>query len=633
MAHRRMGLILGIVLATCASGGGVVAAAAKKSSAAAAISAANAAALREQIDRSCLAAVLPLIDSSDGRLTDAARAAYVKWAEDLVLRELAKENQTIPTDCLAEVRADPVLRDAVFAAVYPPDPSILQNYSYLRAELGPAFMSRYRPLVLAAAVGKRAKGDEADAAVVDVTGIEPAPAPTGAKAEKAAAQVDQTAQYLKTSGVAALQVWQDPARQHALASYLQSHGVDAKLAAQAEEPKQLGGLLKRAMVQLGQRPEARSPKPTTSQWLRHLATVFESTPSSVPTIKGGHVLSWPLFPMDKAPWPLLVPLLRPVPLDEAQYIWETFEGQHGPDRYHTYGPYRNATAAMPYELQPSKWHWEAWPDRIAHGGECVSISIGTVDLYSSLCKPAVHAGQPGHANLIAFKRDNGDWYADIEQAFAGGPDVTFAQWYFNEDPGSGIRFRKLYNWAGSEYHLGLALGMNVGLSSYMDTRIIANIYKAMNADQKHALGAKLLTQGLAVNPYNPELWYRLAQLSPDARTGVALAKAAVAKQGPTEAEGVDAPRQVSLENFVEEEHSKPVNAAMTRYWRTVEQFVVRLGVLNNPVPADDAEGREIYAFLQGVPGMKAEDLAAYTARFGPPTVALPASKKKGAAKG
>ena len=56
--------------------------------------------------------------------------------------------------------------------------------------------------------------------------------------------------------------------------------------------------------------------------------------------------------------------------------------------------------------------------------------------------------------------------------------------------------------------------------------------------------------------------------------------------------------QVSLENFVEEDHPKPVNAAMTRYWRTVEEFVVRFGVLNNPLPADEQLG-ELIARFQG----------------------------------
>jgi hypothetical protein len=596
---------------------------AKKASADAAAAAAAAMA-RNVVDSDCLATVGPLLEAADGKLTPDVRSVYLGWAQRRVMRDLSEANQSIPEDCLAEVRADAEVRDAMFGVVFPPDPSILQNYAHLRSELGVAFTRKYRGLVIATAVGKRVKGEETDSAVLDVTGLAPPPA-KGAKAEKSAKLVDCLADFLKTNQFTALQVYQDPARQQQLATYLKSHDVDAGLITKAQQPNGLGGFLKEAMVRLGQRPAARQPAPSIAAWLQYLASIYEATPSSTPTLKGGRVLSWPLFPIDKAPWPLLMPLARPVPLDEARYIWETFQGQHGPDRYHTYGPYRSAAAALPYELQPSPWHWQAWPDRIFHGGECVSISIGTVDLYSSLCKPAVHAGQPGHANLISFQWTDQTWMAEIEQAFAGGPNVTFAQWYFNQDPGTGIRFRKLYNWAGAEYHLGLALGMNLSLQSYTDTRIAANLFSAMSAERKQTLGARVLSHARDTNPFDPEIWYRLAMQTPDAEHGLALAKAA-ATHDPGGLD--DEPRNVTLEQFEEVEHSKPVNAAMIKYWRTLEEFVARYGILRNPVPANDAEGREVYAFLQSVPGIKAEDLTAYTARFGPPATPVPAAKKK-----
>ena len=144
------------------------------------------------------------------------------------------------------------------------------------------------------------------------------------------------------------------------------------------------------MILLGQRPNARDPKPDTESWLRYLVSIYEATPSSVPTVDG-KVKSWPLFPLSEAPWPLLMPLAHAVPLSEAEYIGKGYQGEHGPDRFHTYGPFRDDAKAMPYELQPSRWFWDAWPDRIVHGGECVSISIGTVDFYCSLGKPAVWA--------------------------------------------------------------------------------------------------------------------------------------------------------------------------------------------------------------------------------------------------
>jgi hypothetical protein len=579
---------------------------------------------REIAGAQCFAAVGPALIAAEGALTPAVRSAYLDWSEKTVRRELAESGQAIPDDCQREVNADPDLRAAMFGAVFPPDPSILQNYAHLRGELGPQFMRKYRSLIIAVAVARRIKGEETDDALLDTTGIAKPP-PTGAKAEKMAALVDAIADFLKSNQLSALQLYQDPTRQTQLPAFLESRHIDPALIARTQQLNQLGADLKQAMIHLGQRPASRQPAPATAAWLQHLASIYEATPSSVPTLKGNRVLNWPLFPLDKAPWPLLMPLARPVPLDEANYIWETFQGEHGPDRYHTYGPYRSAAAALPYELQPSRWHWDAWPDRIFHGGECVSISIGTVDLYSSLCKPAVHAGQPGHANLISFQSIDETWFSEIEQAFAGGPDVTFAQWYFNQDPGTGLRFRKLYNWAGAEYHLGLSLGMNLGLGSYMDTRIAVMLYTAMPVDQKKTLGAKVLTRALDANPFNPEPWYCLAKQSPDAAQALMLAKAAMSH----DPGGLDdEPRNVALENFVEVDHAKPVNACMIKYWRTLEQFVARFAILEHPVPGDDVTGRATYAFLQTVPGLKAEDLADYTTRFGPPATQFPPAKKK-----
>ena len=133
---------------------------------------------------------------------------------------------------------------------------------------------------------------------------------------------------------------------------------------------------------------------------------------------------------------------------------------------------------MAHALHPSKWFWDAWPDRIVHGGSASPSPKGRSICIAALGKPAMWAGQPGRPNLISFQYVGGAWTAEDEQAFAGGPDVTPAQWYFDEDRGTQLRFRDLYYWPYAEYHFGLALGMNVGLKSYMDTRVAANLFRS-----------------------------------------------------------------------------------------------------------------------------------------------------------
>ena len=548
------------------------------------------------VGASCRAQVGPALRASGGALTPAVRDAYLTWGEETVQGELRQAHQAVPDDCLAEVHGDPVLRDAVFGSVYPPDASILQNYAAVRRQMGGAFMARYRSLAVAVAVAKRTKGVET-AEEAQAIGRDYQPgfwvdeslhAPTS-DAEKAC--VLHIADFLAATKATALDVYQDPALQFRLKGYLTRQGVGAGLVGEVRQSVPFGERLKYALVLLHQRPGARDPKPTTVEWLRHLVQVHEATPRSTPDANG-QPMPWPLFPLDSAPWPLLMPLAHSVPLSEADFMWAAFQGENGADRYHTYGPYRDDPGLMPDSLRPSRWFWDAWPDEIVHGGECVPISKSTVNLYSGLGKPAMWAGQPGHANLISFQRAGGTWTAEIEQDFDGGPEVTSAQWYFDEEPDLMPRFRGLYNWAGAEYPLGLALGMNRGVTSYMDTRIAANIFRALPDSGRRTLGLKLLQSALAANPFNPELWYRFAAQTPDPTQAAALVDAALAE--------------------------KPVASAETasrQYWQTVAEFVARDGVLNRPPPATGPDMRRVYAGIKNAPSITADDLAAYFDRF------------------
>jgi len=571
-------------------------------------------------------ALFQALEKSGGQLTPPVRAAYLDWAEQSVLDQLAAANVTVSAPCLAEVNADATLRDAMFAAVYPPDPSILQNYAYLRDALGAAYMSKYRSLVVGIAVARRTH---------HVAGTRPAPANDSASLDDADDSAvtpedqvsDETAaaespppqnnpvvtafvNYMKQHNLSALQLYQDPAQQPLLFANLQTQGFPPRVLAQDERPGRYVALLKAAMVQLGQRPARREAQPDQVAWLRYLASIYEAKPSSVPKGK-----AWPLFPIATAPWPLLMPFTHTVPLGEARYIWEKFQGEHGPDRFHSYGPYRGPAGVIPHELQPSAWSWGAWPSRIDAGGECIVMSGITTDLYSALGKPSVRAAQPHHSNLISFNINHGQWFAVIEQAFAGGPPVTHARWLFH-DSVPAPRLMIGQDSADSEYHLGLAQAMNAGLRSYIDTRIAVNLYDALPAPSRKTLGANLLTQAIATNPYNPEPWYLLAQQSPDAIRGLALAQAA-RKQDPA-AMSSDSTRApiATLENWAEPSDGRPIETAIHNYWRTLNQFVARLAILPHPVPENESDARAVYDFLKTVPGITSNNYTAYSEHFG-----------------
>jgi hypothetical protein len=533
---------------------------------------------------------------SEGKLTPDVRGAYLDWSENLVLAQLATKRQEIPQDCLDEVHRDPNLRDAMFAAVYPPDPDILQNYARLRKALGPAFLQRYRSLVIGVAVARRnssvAPADEHDfypaGAATEPAGDDDTPEPSDALSRS-------VADFLKAQNLTALELYKDQAKRGELLDFLRKRGVvDRKQIDALQQNKPLGRALKRAMIILGQRPAAREAKPDEVTWLKYLASTYESNADTPRKHNGKGEMDWPLFPMDKAPWPLLMPLARPLPLGEARYIWEKFNGQHGGDRYHSYGPYKKYDGQILKELKPSPWHWDAWPDRIVHGGVCTVMCTITIDLHSALCMPSVHAGQPHHANLITYHATQEGWTATVDQAYAGGPNVTSAAWLFHDEP---KMLRLDQKKVGAEYHLGLAQAMNVGLRQWIDTRIAVCVYNALPTEQKQSIGPKLLAQATHENPYNPAPWYLLASQTQDVNDGLPLAQAAQAHAG-------DATKKKHLDPAAE-------------YWRVLTEFLTREAVLKHPMPKDDASARRVYQFLKaGVHGISADEQAPFVQRFG-----------------
>jgi hypothetical protein len=401
------------------------------------------------------------------------------------------------------------------------------------------------------------------------------------------------AEFMKSTHNSALEIFEQPTKQQQLTTFLESQHVNSNAIAKLSQPKALGRALKLAMVTLGERPAKRQPRPDIATWLKYLTTVYESTPT-FPKAADKDPRHWPLFPIDKAPWPLLMPLARPMPLDEARYIYEKLEGQHGRDRYHTYGPYHKWEAQLRLELKPSTWNWGAWPDRIIHGGVCVTMSGIAIDTHRALCQPAVPAGQPHHSNLISYHFANGEWSAHIDQAFAGGPPVTHALWLFNDVRDGPARLTKKGD-AGAEYHLGLAAGMDAGPRSYMESRIAVHLYRALPKSEQTTLGIKLLKQATLVNPYNPEPWYLLATQTTSATDGLPLARTLVAHAGGAVTARIGKEKKGKHKKGSQGSASE---IAERQYWQTLAKFVVHAAVERHGTPADPKEAQVVADFLK-----------------------------------
>src|SRR5262249_22132565 len=162
---------------------------------------------------------------------------------------------------------------------YPSDASALQNYAQLRGELGPEFMRKYSALVTGVAIAKgiggvvrdddpldnKKAGEDNDDKDLDDQPSLPA------DRDVAGAIAD----FLKEKKFTALEVYQDDTKQQQLVAYLKSRKLGPKLVKQAEQSKHLVGLLKEAMVRLGQRPASREALPDEVTWLRWITSNYE----------------------------------------------------------------------------------------------------------------------------------------------------------------------------------------------------------------------------------------------------------------------------------------------------------------------------------------------------------------------
>ncbi len=569
----------------------------------------------DALSKECLLRLTPQLKSSDGSLSPALKKAYLDWCWGTILKNLQLKQRSVSEATMSDVASDAQLREAVSASVYPPDPSILQNYDILRKEMGAGFTAKYRNLAIGISVARRIHGVEFDPGdgigrenQTPIWAYEPVHRPR-TQGEKQF--ISHLVEFMQVRNCSPSDLFEKPEVQLKLKAALAGIQVEKQYLDEIGKTTAFGERLKNAMIEMGKRPNGRTPDPNCIDWLKHLVKVYESRPASTPG-SDGHSMPWPLFPMESAPWPLLMPLSHPVPLDEATYLWETFQGQHGEDRYHTYGPYRDDLTAMPDMLRPSKWYWNAVPDQVIHGGQCMPISRATIDLYASLCKPVMGAGQPGHANLVTFQNDGGTWKAEVEQDFAGGPRVTYSAWYFDDPAREDMRFRNLFGWAGAEYHLGLATAMNLGLDSYISTRISARIFDVLPAKAKATLGEKLLQDAIRTNPFNPEVWYRLGSSAPNVQKGLVLVKVARAHNPNSLAGGFDSP---AMSKFTKSGLAGPALGGMNDYWSVLQENLSRFTVLAKGAPEDEASMHEAYRVLSDTPGISGEDLSNFTKRY------------------
>jgi hypothetical protein len=121
----------------------------------------------------------------------------------------------------------------------------------------------------------------------------------------------------------------------------------------------------------------------------------------------------------------------------------------------------------------------------------------------------------------------------------------------------------------------------------MDTRVAANLFRALPDADKPTLGVKLLRSVLLANPFNPAIWYRLAQQTTDANESKELVEAA--RMGNPALLFVH-PGNISATNMTtgndaHEKRGKPAHhgagSVRDQYWRTLAPSVLRYSTLSH----------------------------------------------------
>lgn len=471
--------------------------------------------------------ILTILKNSKGEFSPILRNAFLKKAKDIALDSLQSLGKQVDQNMLSWLDSDTMAYDAVYGSISPVDPDILLNLNQLWKELGAEFTKKYKNLTLSAAIARKGFGVDSLPGNFGWWGHdyremkkvqEKGQIYTEYKWEQDAnAQTPyvpkSSADTIAYNKVKELLTAEKLTYRQAYDDIIARAKVDGILAANGSKSSAydcLSGLL---MLNSTQLPWKRTMHPKVSDYIKFLVNIVEIPASTLPL---ENKQKWPYFPTLTAPWPLMMPLARTLPLDECQFIWDKYLGKHGNKRLHLYGPYRSKT--RPYKLVDRPWHWTAYPALIEIGGVCGTMSTISQRAQTALGRPVLKAGQPGHSCTVTYGcNELGEFSTGIGQSISS-PEKTHTFWFFADGDAWDLENSS----SNGVHQFGLGLAMNFKLSQYMDTRIALHIYKILSQKQKDSLGYSLLFSTLKKNPYNTEVFYTIVKDTRDAASLLAV---------------------------------------------------------------------------------------------------------------
>lgn len=215
--------------------------------------------------------------------------------------------------------------------------------------------------------------------------------------------------------------------------------------------------------------------------------------------------AWPMFPIEKPVWVLLINLGQMFDFRVADEVWSRFLRGEGIIRYKGYGM---GYSQIENRYRQSEWHPDSICRIISDGGVCgrqARLARRSDHLFGI---PSTRMPQPGHAAVASYgyDADTGNFYSFSRQSIAPLKN-TLVKWPFGKmeksigSSGSDI--------VGIEHHIGLSIAANKCLASYVKSRIGFHLYKALSSFSD-AQRTCILEQALDRCPYNTEVVYNLA---------------------------------------------------------------------------------------------------------------------------
>ncbi len=422
----------------------------------------------------------------------------------------AKKEQLVSPECWRWIKKHPQIRQGLFGASYPVRASVLKDVDRFRQALAEK-ADTYANLILACAYYTPHNSKE---------GYD-GPSLTG--------DVDKICAYMQDKNLTLVEIVSSES------TLLPQLSISINKKAKEE-------LWAQVAFKTNTYPGPKSS--SRLEFMTYLIKHYEQTISINPkseelSLKKPDNYRWPLFPLDTACWPVLIPLGASAPINECDYIWDRFANGEGISRYAKYGRQYNKPDV---KYKKSVWHPKSAPRILEDGGVCGRLSSMARRTNLALGIPSMHMGQPKHSAYAAFKYTKEDGYTINKGHSIASDNNSRAVWPLRD--AQGWRTVQDNNKCHIEYHQGLVAALNSSLKSCIQSRICVNLTQAIE-DLSTEKKIRFLENSLIQDPYNTEACYRLAELQIndlDAIHGL-----------------VNRIRSLSIQNSIESEESRNAN--------------------------------------------------------------------------